>query len=298
MRKVIKWIGIVLLSIVGIIFLSGLGLYLSTNIRLNKTYNITPKNLSLLEDETTLSKGNHLFTIHCAGCHGDDGGGEVVFHDPMLGTITSANIAGGQGKSGEVLNSEELVRAIRHGVGSNLKPLLVMPSDAFAYLSDEDLGAIITYLQSMTKVDTDLQPTRVLPLGSILISAGAFGDVITAEEIDHEAVRPEIVEPGITAEYGDYLVRTGECRTCHGENLTGGKDPNPDAPPAPNLTRSGELLGWSEEDFINTLRTGVTPGGHQLSDFMPWKYLGQMTDDELKAVWLYLRSLPGIINAQ
>jgi hypothetical protein len=25
---------------------------------------------------------------------------------------------------------------------------------------------------------------------------------------------------------------------------------------------------------------------------MPWPVLGQMTDDELKAVWLYLQSLP------
>jgi hypothetical protein len=42
-----------------------------------------------------------------------------------------------------------------------------------------------------------------------------------------------------------------------------------------------------------TLRTGVTPSGHQLSsEFMPWKALGNMTDDELKAVWLYLKSLP------
>lgn len=51
---------------------------------------------------------------------------------------------------------------------------------------------------------------------------------------------------------------------------------------------------WSEEDFISTLRSGVTPSGHQLSDNMPWRYVGQMTDDELRAVWLYLQSLPAL----
>ncbi|HEX6034862.1 MAG TPA: hypothetical protein VFY83_10525, partial [Anaerolineales bacterium] len=61
---------------------------------------------------------------------------------------------------------------------------------------------------------------------------------------------------------------------------------------APNLTMGGEMRSWSEEDFMKTLRTGVTPGEHQLKDVMPWKYFGQMTDDELKAVWLYLQSLP------
>jgi hypothetical protein len=38
----------------------------------------------------------------------------------------------------------------------------------------------------------------------------------------------------------------------------------------------------------------VTPGGKQLKSAMPWKYFGQMTDDELKAVWLYLQSLPAL----
>ncbi|MCI0555499.1 MAG: hypothetical protein L0287_31520, partial [Anaerolineae bacterium] len=63
---------------------------------------------------------------------------------------------------------------------------------------------------------------------------------------------------------------------------------------APNLTMGGEMHAWSEDDFISTLRTGVTPSGRQLKDVMPWKYLGQMTDDELKAVWMYLQSLPSL----
>ena len=69
-----------------------------------------------------------------------------------------------------------------------------------------------------------------------------------------------------------------------------------DGPPilTPNLTPGGELGFWSEEDFIATLRTGVTPGGKQLRSEMPWKYFGQMTDEELKAVWMYLRSLPAL----
>jgi hypothetical protein len=45
-------------------------------------------------------------------------------------------------------------------------------------------------------------------------------------------------------------------------------------------------------DFIATMRTGQTPSGRTLSEVMPWKYYDQMTDDELKAVWLYLQSLP------
>ena len=51
---------------------------------------------------------------------------------------------------------------------------------------------------------------------------------------------------------------------------------------------------WSEEEFMTTVQTGVTPSGHQLNDFMPWKYFGQMIDDELRAFWLYLQSLPAL----
>lgn len=51
---------------------------------------------------------------------------------------------------------------------------------------------------------------------------------------------------------------------------------------------------WSEEEFMATLQTVVTPGGHQLDEYMLWKYFGQMTDDELRAVWLYLQSLSAL----
>jgi hypothetical protein len=54
------------------------------------------------------------------------------------------------------------------------------------------------------------------------------------------------------------------------------------------------IIGWSEEDFITALRTGVTPSGHVLSEAMPWRYVGQMTDEELQAIWLYLQSLPAL----
>lgn len=41
------------------------------------------------------------------------------------------------------------------------------------------------------------------------------------------------------------------------------------------------------------MRTGLTPDGRELdTNFMPWESFGNFHDDELKAVWLYLSSLP------
>jgi hypothetical protein len=39
--------------------------------------------------------------------------------------------------------------------------------------------------------------------------------------------------------------------------------------------------------------TGVTPSGHELNpDLMPWQEIAKSSDDELKAIWLYLQSQP------
>lgn len=80
----------------------------------------------------------------------------------------------------------------------------------------------------------------------------------------------------------------GGCRTCHGAQLNGVQSVEPGAPFAPDLTPGGELAGWSKSAFINTMRTGVTPSGRQLSDFMPWRGAAKMTDDELAALYAYL----------
>jgi len=81
---------------------------------------------------------------------------------------------------------------------------------------------------------------------------------------------------------------------CHGPQLNGGPYPDPTVKfISPNLTPGGEPGFWTEEQFVNTIRTGTTPGGHDLNpDLMPWKDYKLMTDDELKAIYMYLQSLP------
>ena len=76
--------------------------------------------------------------------------------------------------------------------------------------------------------------------------------------------------------------------------MNGGKFPDPTQKIiTPNLTSGGEPGFWTEEQFINTIRTGTTPGGHMLDpEHMPWKEFKHMTDDELNAIWMYLQSLP------
>jgi mono/diheme cytochrome c family protein len=121
----------------------------------------------------------------------------------------------------------------------------------------------------------------------VLLSLGLFGDLIDAERIDHTGPRPIAPTPDMTVEYGQYLAVTFGCRTCHGPQLAGGKDPDPEAPPGPNLTPSGNLGEWDEQTFITAIRT-------RKSEWMSFEALNHMTDAELQALWRYLQSLPAV----
>lgn len=65
-----------------------------------------------------------------------------------------------------------------------------------------------------------------------------------------------------------------------------------------NLTPDKTGLGdWTEEQFIKTLRTGKHQGeGRAILLPMPWFNYAQMTDDDLKAVWAFLKSIKPIKN--
>jgi mono/diheme cytochrome c family protein len=113
--------------------------------------------------------------------------------------------------------------------------------------------------------------------------------LLAASQIDHTAPRPPAPTPGVTAEYGEYLAFT--CKVCHGDDFAG----RPGVGGGLNLTPGGDLAGWTEEEFIHALRTGVTPTGKKLNtEDMPWQTISQLADDELKAIWLYLQTLPPV----
>jgi mono/diheme cytochrome c family protein len=67
-----------------------------------------------------------------------------------------------------------------------------------------------------------------------------------------------------------------------------------------NLTpdpETGVLRDFTEQQFIQTMRTGRHQGqGRPILPPMPWQNYGQMTDDDLKAVFAYLRQIPPVRN--
>lgn len=293
MKKV--W-NVVLRVLGGIIGLAVLGiaiLYYTGKARFEQQFDfVQARSLAIPTGAETLALGEKWAETLCTNCHAPDLSGRPLIEDDSIGVIGSPNLTGGAGGVGAVYTDEDWVRALRHGIAPDNTPLMGMPSDAFYYMNDKDLGALIAYLKTVPAVDNPVSPTDLKPLAYILVSIGAFGDVFPAEHIPHDEI-PPTPAPAVSVAYGQYLARVGDCNNCHGPTLSGGESPVPGSPLGPNITPGGTVAFWSAEEFITMMRTGQTPYGRALDpDFMPWKEYTNLSDDELSAILLYLQSLP------
>lgn len=257
---------------------------------LNRRFEVTPAALVIPTDSASIERGRHLAIAiaKCTDCHGEDLGGVAMEMGPM-GTFPASNLTAGRG--GRPRSDADWVRAIRHGVAADGRPLVFMPSLPYSSLGAVDLGAIIAWVKSMPPVDRELPPLRLGPIGRILIATKP-GRLVPAVMLDHTAPLPADHSPGPTAEYGRYITVVGGCTYCHGDNLAGGiKEGPPGTPASANLHPDGPTANWTEADFVTALRTGTRPDGSVINPFMPWRATRLMTDDEIQAVWLYVRSL-------
>lgn len=292
MKKIAKWIGIIVGALVGLALIAVITLYFIGNTSLTKVYNFPPSNIAIPTDAESIAFGKHRAETLCESCHGKDLSGGHFFEDKMMGTLDAANLTSGEGGVGrEFTSDEDYVRAIRHGIDPQGKPIFMPAVTSTSQLSDQDLGSIIAYLKTIPPVDNVTREKDMKPMAKILMGAGMFPKM-PASVVSHE-IHVTAPARGVSADYGNYLVSTNDCRECHGQEMAGAEFPDPTIYLiTPNLTPGGELGFWSEADFINTIRTGVTPGGHQLSEHMPWETYKLFTDDELKAIYMYLQSLP------
>jgi mono/diheme cytochrome c family protein len=94
---------------------------------------------------------------------------------------------------------------------------------------------------------------------------------------------PALAEPWVWAGTGSNSAFAGPWGISYAINLT------PDADTG--------LGSWNEDIFVKALRTGKHMGeSRPIQPPMPWPAYAQMTDEDLKAVFAYLRSIPAIVN--
>jgi hypothetical protein len=270
-----------------------------------------------------LARGKYLVEglVQCPFCHSDydftkrpavpvagfKGGGHVFSKEEMGlpdgNTIVASNITPDPDYGAGKWKDSDFVRALRQGIGHDGRTLFpMMPYQYFRGISDEDLASIIVYERSLTPVHVE-RPKTVMT-DDIKKSFQPFPPV------DH------VAEPDRTdrVAYGKYLVNAGHCDGCHtptdavgnplpnmylagGAPLDGAWGPDPKKiihVASLNLTPDPSGISYFDEKmFINVIRTG-TVQARPLANIMPWAYFRNLSDDDLGAIFAYLRTIPRV----
>ncbi len=277
------------------LFLAVVALYALSTIRIGATFDVPVAAITTSVDSATIERGRHVAeTRGCDGCHGADLSGEDIVNDVLFGHIAARNLTPGVNGAGSFYSDADWVRAIRSGVRPDGSALLIMPSNEYRTLGPEDLGALVSWLKTLSPVDTEPMENRVGPLARALLLAGQV-PLLPAEDIDHADEEFSQPEEAPTVAFGEYL--TAACVGCHGPLFAGGPivGTPPDWPDAGNLTPDMEtgIGSWSEEDFRSFFHDGIRPDGRQVDpSYMPWTLGAALTDVEEQAIWMFLRALP------
>jgi mono/diheme cytochrome c family protein len=304
-KKLLKWTGITILSIVVLITVAVLFLR-------NRKFDAPYPDIHASKDSAVIAKGKYLVmgAAHCADCHGAVGtearvdageevpltGGKVFVIPP--GKIYPRNITPDPTGIGN-LKDEEIARSLRYGVGTDGRAIFDFM--AFHNTSDEDMTAIISYLRSQKPVKNEVPQNEYTVMGNIL-KAFVIKPAGPSVEI------PKSVPVDTTVAYGKYLAfSVANCRGCHtnrdlktgafvGKEYAGGfemesiTDPTNYVVYTPNLTpdpKTGRLHGWTEEMFIKRFREGKKIPHSP----MPWGPFSRMNEGDLKAIYRYLQTI-------
>jgi mono/diheme cytochrome c family protein len=288
MRKPVRITLQIVGGLVGLVLVVVLGATVVSGMRLGKHYDVTGKAVPLPTDSASLVRGKALATLYgCTGCHTPNLGGQQLIDAFPFAKLATSNLTRGEGGIAGRYGDADWDRAIRHGVKLDGTPLFLMPSHAFNRMSDDEFGRLLAYVKSAAPVDRTPAPRVIYPVARMLHTFGIGEPLVPAERIDHTTQRDPQPAPGATLAYGEYMV--GACKFCHGENLGG----EAGAPPSPPIGPNSVVSRWTEAQFMQTMRTGVTPEGRKLRpEYMPWQAVGTLHDDELRALYMALHQAP------
>ncbi|HEU4852023.1 MAG TPA: cytochrome c [Telluria sp.] len=261
--------------------------------KMARTLDIPVKPVAVFTDAAHIEHGRYLFSTRgCAECHGENGAGKVVIADGEM-LVVAPNLTGGAHSVTAAYKDEDWVRTLRHGVKPNGRPVLVMPSEDYNRLTDEDVGSLISYVRSLPAVDGQATQIRFPLPATALYGFGAIRDA--AEKIDHTLPPSEPVPVGVSVQHGAYVANA--CIGCHGATLSGGTIPGapPNWPAAANLTpgKGSAMIRYADpESFMAMMRTRKRPDGTPISPVMPFDSLARMTDTDMRALHAYLKTVP------
>lgn len=274
-----------------------------------------------------IARGRFLFQnlADCDGCHSqrdfsriggpvvESGRGRGNVMSAMLpdlpGTVVASNITPDPETGIGAWTDGEKIRAIREGVDRGGRALFpMMPYASYRKMSDQDVESLVAYLDSLPAVKNPLPQTKLDFPVSLLIKGEP-----------KPAGRVMAPDPGDRLKHGEYLAALGGCSDCHtpadkgrpvaGKLLAGGRlfASPAGAVVSANITPDLDTgIGrWTERHFVDKFReykeyaaTGSRPaGGPESFTLMPWLAFSQLPDEDLGAIYTYLRTVQPVYNA-
>jgi mono/diheme cytochrome c family protein len=260
-----------------------------------------------------LKRGAYLVeqVVGCTYCHtpqeegpngpeivaANKGSGQIYLIPGLPGTLVAPNITPDPETGVGNFTDDQLARAIREGIshgGQTLFPM--MPYVHYRRMSDEDLASVVVYIRTLPPVRNPLPRTDIHFPVKYLIRG--------VPEPVTETVQADLSTP---VSRGEYLVNLSLCSECHTPRKRGRPDSalkfaggqvfdSSGKLVSPNITPDATGIGsYTEELFVKAMRTGYV-GKRQLNTVMPWQFYGGQTDEDLKAMYAYLRTLPPIAH--
>jgi mono/diheme cytochrome c family protein len=258
-----------------------------------------------------LERGQYLVegVLSCFDCHSEltgelkpgevpafihKGAGRIVIHQGNF-VLAAPNISPDIETGAGTWTDDQFARAIREGIGHDGRTLFpMMPYEDYRNLSDEDLAAVIVYIRSLPPIRNELpKPHIPFPLSRLINAAPQpIQEPVTADDSSQVA-------------RGRYLTMVGNCKNCHtpidkmgqplpGMDFAGAK--KIDKFPALSANVTPDVTGISYFDealFIRSMRTGYV-GARPLNPPMPWWVFRNMNENDLKAIFAYLRTVKPI----
>ncbi|HEX3142236.1 MAG TPA: c-type cytochrome [Rhizobacter sp.] len=292
-----KWLKRSGAAVLGLVALAASALVVGAQMgerKMNRSVDVDVRPVALRDDAPTIERGRYLYLSRgCTECHGVNGAGQDVVNDGKGMHIRAPNLTPGRGSVVANYEASDWVRTLRHGVKPNGKPAIVMPSEDYARLTDDDLVSLVAYIRKMPAVDGQGAVLEMPALVKTLYATGVIHDA--AEVIDHSLPPSEPVPESVNAQHGAYVANS--CVGCHGAHLSGGKIPGapPEWPAAANLTPGdGSALARypTPEAFAAMLKSGKRPDGSEVSKVMPFLSLKELNETDVQALYLHLKSLP------
>ncbi|MGI8931093.1 MAG: c-type cytochrome [Sphingomicrobium sp.] len=214
--------------------------------------------------------------LACTGCHGDDlQGSNVTKDDPEFGDMNAPNLtlllAG--------YSDAELGRVIRQGVPKDGREFWFMPSEAYQFLSEADLAALIAHLRTVKPGGKPMPPIRKGPKFEQEVASGKFANA--ADTIRRFAAKPP-VDLGEGHAFGRRVAQVA-CSGCHNSELQGYEGFSP------NLDIAGAYDAAELETLLTTGK-GKSKPDLGLMTIMGRDHFVQFTPRERAAVIAYVKA--------